>query len=92
MRRGDFINVVASLALPRLMLMPSVHAGRASKRPRIVWSGALPAAARMVLPLLLASLTMGSSIEASHAEGYPERTIRIVVPFPAGGPTDVAAR
>jgi tripartite-type tricarboxylate transporter receptor subunit TctC len=28
---------------------------------------------------------------ASHAE-YPERTIKIVVPFPAGGPTDVAAR
>ena len=44
------------------------------------------------LALLLASLSMGSSIEASHAEGYPERNIKIVVPFPAGGPTDVAAR
>src|SRR3981189_1625233 len=30
--------------------------------------------------------------QGSHAEGYPERTIKIVVPFPAGGPTDVAAR
>ena len=28
----------------------------------------------------------------SHAEPYPERIIKIVVPFPAGGPTDVAAR
>lgn len=27
-----------------------------------------------------------------HAGDYPERTIKIVVPFPAGGPTDVAAR
>ena len=44
------------------------------------------------LVLLLACLSMGSSIEAGHAEGYPERTIKIVVPFPAGGPTDVAAR
>jgi tripartite-type tricarboxylate transporter receptor subunit TctC len=44
------------------------------------------------LGLLLACLSMGSSIEAGHAEGYPERTIKIVVPFPAGGPTDVAAR
>src|SRR3984893_2792842 len=85
MRRRDFINVVASLAPPKLMLM-------SSKRPLVVWSGALPAVARTFLALLLASLTMGSSIEASHAEGYPERTIKIVVPFPAGGPTDVAAR
>src|SRR3977135_4276020 len=45
-----------------------------------------------LLALLLACLGMGSSIEASHAEGYPEHTIKIVVPFPAGGPTDVAAR
>ena len=28
----------------------------------------------------------------SHAAAYPERIIKIVVPFPAGGPTDVAAR
>ncbi len=27
-----------------------------------------------------------------QAGDYPERTIKIVVPFPAGGPTDVAAR
>jgi tripartite-type tricarboxylate transporter receptor subunit TctC len=35
---------------------------------------------------------LGSSVEAGRAEAYPERTIKIVVPFPAGGPTDVAAR
>src|SRR5436305_1486875 len=44
-----------------------------------------------LLALLSASLYM-ASIEASRGEGYPERTIKIVVPFPAGGPTDVAAR
>src|SRR6202011_2639501 len=44
-----------------------------------------------LIALFLASLGIGS-IQASRAEGYPERTIKIVVPFPAGGPTDVAAR
>ena len=74
------------------MLMPLAHAEGQLKRPLVVWLGALPAVARMFLALLLASLSMGSSIEASHAEGYPERTIKLVVPFPAGGPADVAAR
>jgi tripartite-type tricarboxylate transporter receptor subunit TctC len=41
---------------------------------------------------LLTVLFAAGSIQASHAEGYPERTIKIIVPFPAGGPTDVAAR
>src|SRR4051794_4754819 len=45
-----------------------------------------------LLALLLACLCVGSSIDASRAEGYPDRTIKIIVPFPAGGPTDVAAR
>jgi tripartite-type tricarboxylate transporter receptor subunit TctC len=44
-----------------------------------------------LLALFVVSLTAGS-IQASVAGGYPERTIKIVVPFPAGGPTDVAAR
>jgi tripartite-type tricarboxylate transporter receptor subunit TctC len=41
---------------------------------------------------LLALFLVAVSAPASHAEVYPDRTIKIVVPFPAGGPTDVAAR
>ena len=41
---------------------------------------------------LLALLLVAVSATASHAANYPERTIKIIVPFPAGGPTDVAAR
>jgi tripartite-type tricarboxylate transporter receptor subunit TctC len=51
-----------------------------------------PSRAAGWLLALLTVLFAAGSIQASHAEGYPERTIKIVVPFPAGGPTDVAAR
>ncbi|MGA7941317.1 MAG: tripartite tricarboxylate transporter substrate binding protein, partial [Bradyrhizobium sp.] len=42
--------------------------------------------------LLLALILTALPCHTSRAAGYPERTIKIVVPFPAGGPTDVAAR
>jgi len=41
---------------------------------------------------LLALLSIFLPLHASSAGDYPERTIKIVVPFPAGGPTDVVAR
>jgi tripartite-type tricarboxylate transporter receptor subunit TctC len=28
----------------------------------------------------------------AHAQNYPTRSITVVVPFPAGGPSDVVAR
>jgi len=57
------------------------------------WMASLrPTRAADWLLAVLMALLAAVSIQASHAEGYPERTIKIVVPFPAGGPTDVAAR
>src|SRR5215475_3386925 len=52
-------------------------------------------AIRQAQGLLLALLTsamlpLGSGLV--HAQAYPEHTIKIVVPFSAGGPTDVVAR
>src|SRR6266850_269730 len=52
----------------------------------------LPVVQRRAALLALLLVLLWSGIEAGRAEGYPEHTIKIVVPFPAGGPTDVAAR
>ena len=42
--------------------------------------------------LLGAALAVLASVTLAQAQDYPSRTIRIVVAFPAGGPTDFVAR
>jgi tripartite-type tricarboxylate transporter receptor subunit TctC len=44
-----------------------------------------------LLTLLAAAMAALASVP-SRAASYPDRLVRLVVPFPAGGPTDVAAR
>ena len=45
-----------------------------------------------VLRAFLAVALLLSGVAPSFAQGYPNRSVKVVVGFPAGGPTDVIAR
>jgi len=47
---------------------------------------------RSIASIALLTLTACSALAQDAAKDYPNRAIHIVVPFPAGGPADVAAR
>src|SRR5712691_5790420 len=43
-------------------------------------------------PLAIAFAVLAASIAGVSAQTYPDRSIKVVVPYPAGGPTDTVAR
>ena len=47
---------------------------------------------RALLAALLGASWMLGDTDLAHAQPYPNRPIRMVVPFPPGGPTDGMAR
>ena len=47
---------------------------------------------RAVLVVILLGIASGAGLGPAFAQPFPSRPIRLVVPFPPGGPTDIVAR
>jgi len=47
---------------------------------------------RTYLPLFIAAVIGVGAVSTAHAADWPDRPIRMIVPYPPGGATDVAAR
>ena len=47
---------------------------------------------QMKLTSLVAALAVVCGSSAAQAQGYPSRPVTMIVPFPAGGPTDTLGR
>jgi tripartite-type tricarboxylate transporter receptor subunit TctC len=54
--------------------------------------GCQPFCRAALIPALLLLAALFVSRDAAMAAGYPDRTVKIIVPFPAGGSADVLPR
>src|SRR5262249_47428326 len=65
------------------------RAGR-SRLPRLAGGGSQRGGSLNKLALLL--VVLSAAVTAAYAETFPDRPIKLIVAYPAGGPTDTVAR
>jgi tripartite-type tricarboxylate transporter receptor subunit TctC len=54
--------------------------------------GAMTPTTRILVPVVLAMLAGDAAAAEDLSANFPNRPIRMIVPFPAGGPSDIVAR
>jgi tripartite-type tricarboxylate transporter receptor subunit TctC len=47
---------------------------------------------RWIALAMVSALMMGTATAQERPDAFPSRSLKIVMPFPAGGPSDVLAR
>src|SRR5262249_45307563 len=60
--------------------------------PRRQAESGVKRAAAVMMRLILAAALAASFAAGAHAQAYPTRPVTLIVPYPAGGPTDQLAR
>jgi tripartite-type tricarboxylate transporter receptor subunit TctC len=77
----------------RLSLIESIHTTKRKKPMKLCSLNKVVRAAKAsVVPALVAVIALGTFSQQASAQSYPDRRITFVVPYPAGGATDVSAR
>jgi tripartite-type tricarboxylate transporter receptor subunit TctC len=63
-----------------------------NEQQKMLAGGTMGWAARILLPAILAASACSAAVADDSSASFPNRPIRMIVPFPAGGPSDIVAR